>query len=276
MPKVKSYRVEFALFFVVFVLYIFAVISPKHSQDLAFKMSAKRHSVKWAKRLDFIPIAGQQTCKDAMEKIGSEVWTEEYLKTSKAHGEFLKTLNDSQNALNAGDFVDQQKMLAKLASLLPVQTVCESGLNAGHNALIWLTAKKTTRVISFDQGKRSYTREAAKFLQKEYPTRFNVTWGDSTSTLLKYQRDHADFKCDVIFVDSESTAKSGESDASIFRLMAKDGHLFIFGGYPTRSAWLNKQRGPVWDTRKRDGEIAELFACVEGGFQGFSFGYFIL
>jgi len=87
-----------------------------------------------------------------------------------------------------------------LAKQLPfIQTVCETGFNAGHSAFNFLTAKQSNTVHSFDFGTHAYTRPMAAFLKQKYADRFHLHVGDSTKMLPKFIANNS-VVCDLINV----------------------------------------------------------------------------
>jgi hypothetical protein len=160
-----------------------------------------------------------------------------------------------------------------------LKTVCETGFNAGHSTFGWLTTNPGVHVYSFDIGKHDYSRPMATYLQKLYPDRLNVTWGDSTVTLPKFQQDHPHVKCDLIIIDGGHTQDVCESDFYNFMYMANFDNILILDDYPTPQ-FINAL-GDVWEHGKRKGEISEFFSCsyhnsTQNLAHGFAVGKFLV
>ncbi|ELU18391.1 hypothetical protein CAPTEDRAFT_227627, partial [Capitella teleta] len=136
----------------------------------------------------------------------------------------------------------------KLAQLPFVKTICETGFNAGHSALIWLTANVDAEVYSFDMGEHEYAKKMAKHLQDKYPGRLMVTWGDSTKTLPQFKRDHPEVNCDLIVVDGGHTVPVATADFSNLRNLASDTNIVVFDDYPSERS-LGPRLAPVWETQ---------------------------
>ena len=166
-------------------------------------------------------------------------------------------------------------IMAKLAALGFVKTICETGFNAGHSTLIWLLANPNTKVYSFDLGRHTCTRPMAEYLQKRFPGRLNIELGDSTKTLPDFRRRYPDVKCDLMIVDGGHTVKVASADFDNFYAMSNRLHIVFYDNHPDIY-----KIGASWEKLKRRGQLTEYFRCqyVEKGFykkHGFTFGQYI-
>ena len=66
-----------------------------------------------------------------------------------------------------------------VASKPSVRTVCEVGFNAGHSAALWLSAKPSIRVVTFDLLGFPYSAACLSFLKDRFPGRLAAHRGDS-------------------------------------------------------------------------------------------------
>ena len=102
-------------------------------------------------------------------------------------------------------------------------------------------------------------------LNKLYPGRLHVTWGDSRKTLPDFRREHPDVTCDVMIIDGGHTTEFCKSDFLNFKEMATDvDNVLILDNYPQKTAGainMIKELGDVWEWAKRNGEIMEIFNC---------------
>ncbi len=57
--------------------------------------------------------------------------------------------------------------------------VLEIGFNAGHSSLLVLSSNSITRILAIDIEEHIYSKDCSSILEKAYPERFNVMWGDS-------------------------------------------------------------------------------------------------
>ena len=83
-----------------------------------------------------------------------------------------------------------------------IKTFVEIGLNAGHSAeTIINNLKNFERFVSFDINTNSYTSHAVQYFQKKLKDQFIFIEGDSNKTVSRFQKDHADVKADLIYID---------------------------------------------------------------------------
>ena len=117
-----------------------------------------------------------------------------------------------------------------------------------------------------------------EYLQRVFPGRLNVTWGDSTLTLPEFHRKNPSVKCDLLIVDGGHTYPIAQSDFDIFRRMSNKENLVVLDNYPdTRMNWM-EDLGNVWERAKQRGEMSEIFACsyLPEEPHGFSVGRYLL
>jgi len=122
---------------------------------------------------------------------------------------------------------ESREIMAKLAGGEGVETICEIGFNAGHGTLRWLLANPRAKVYSFDLGEHIYSRAAARWLQKMFPGRLEVMWGDSTRTLEIFRVMHPEVKCDIAFVDGCHEYEVAIVDLRNMREMVRPGHRVL-------------------------------------------------
>ena len=109
-------------------------------------------------------------------------------------------------------------------------TICEVGFNAGLSSLLLLEAGAHSRVISFDLGDFTWARSAEAWLRANYSaSRFlGVVFGDSSRTLPAFKASHADFSCDVMFIDGDKSYEGRRAQLRLMRAMSYPGaHLFF-------------------------------------------------
>lgn len=128
-----------------------------------------------------------------------------------------------KNGLNqyTGDgsiFEDGQGITATLYDQYVVAgtTVCETGLGMGLGALYSLLLCKDCQIYVFDNQGHPYAKATAEYLQKRFPNRLTVTWGDSTTTLPEFKKAHPDVKCDFVMIDGGRSYDISKADAQNF------------------------------------------------------------
>ena len=131
----------------------------------------------WNAMLSFLPY-GLPSCGEINKAVHSKIGfnlTKFYKNLSVQHtaclNSFLKNNNIQDVEGHSGSYIPQTAMYLKLASLPFVKTICETGFNAGHSTLVWLTAQNNTNVYSFDLGEHEYGRPMADFLSSKFPGR---------------------------------------------------------------------------------------------------------
>ena len=79
-------------------------------------------------------------------------------------------------------------------------TILEIGFNAGHSCLMYLLSNPVSTIKLFDLGEHSYTRPCFEYLNKCFPGRLSIQYGDSRFTLPQFYIGHQ-CKFDLIHVD---------------------------------------------------------------------------
>ena len=135
-------------------------------------------------------------------------------------------------------------------------TVCETGFNAGHSALLFLLAHPNTRYIGFELGdpyrwesneyrarvsdpaKRLMwaSRRAEELLAARFPARINVTYGNSHETIVPYFAARPGVACDVVSVDGDHTFNGVATDLQQLSPHMRRGSLLFVDDCRERSA----------------------------------------
>ena len=204
-----------------------------------------------------------------------------YNLTAKLHNEELQRVKRILNLTGMEGFSSQlpEEIMVywKLASLPFVKTVCETGFNAGHSTLVWLSAKPDIHVYSFDLGAHAYAKPMAQFVTKRFPGRLRITWGDSKTTLPKFHQEHPDVKCDLAIVDGGHTTAIANADFDNFRQMVNRDNIVVMDDYPSGVTYFQQGLGAVWEKKKRMYQLLEIFQCSYGAksMRGFSIGFIL-
>lgn len=175
-------------------------------------------------------------------------------------------------------YAEESMVYWNIAHRVPyIHTVCETGFNTGEGTVMWLSAKDSIKVYSFDIGQHSYARKMAAYIHEHFPGRHNITWGDSTKTLPTFSAANHKVKCDLVFIDGGHTYGVALADFNNFANMAYTGSIVILDNYPDTRLNFMTELGLVWEAKRRTGEIIEIFKCSYGRRrkQGFSVGILI-
>jgi len=118
--------------------------------------------------------------------------------------------------------------LAGLVSNGNIKLVGEVGFNAGFSSYIFLDTNPDIKVVSFDLVKYSYVKSAKKMIDKKFPGRHILIYGDSKQTLPKFAEENPDIYFDLVFIDGGHDYKTAKSDIiNLRRLSTKDTIVII-------------------------------------------------
>jgi hypothetical protein len=106
-----------------------------------------------------------------------------------------------------------------------VSDIMEIGFNAGHSTLLYLISNPISKIQLFDLGKHNYSRLCFEYLDKEFPNRLSIVWGDSVKTLSRY-RPKTNF--DLIHIDGGNFRFIAESDIRNCERISSNDTLLIF------------------------------------------------
>jgi len=125
------------------------------------------------------------------------------------HGDHPEGGLFTRDYLRAPVLVEKQRNLHALVSG-PCRYL-ETGFNVGQSALAVLMANPENRVLSFDQGKHAYARPCAQYLQRSFPGRLEVVWGDSKRTVAERLAEEPG-SFDVIHIDGGHDFDTARAD----------------------------------------------------------------
>ena len=184
----------------------------------------------------------------------------DYMQKNLPEGTFLEG--------HTGRFQEQLAAYYTLVNSPGIKTVCETGFNAGHSTFQWLAGNPEVRVYSFDLGWHEYSKTMAGYLQREFPNRLTLTWGDSTQTLPEMKRAHPDLVCDLLIVDGGHSFQVARADLENMEKFANpDNNILVLDDHPGL-------KGPedIWAQLRKEGRVQEIFRCCYffPNFQGFT------
>jgi hypothetical protein len=172
----------------------------------------------------------------------SEIFAENFVRRRKALNGFVK---QSGETLEGGIFYwDRDEAYfenAPTANLAPARrnlwratrfkrSFLEIGVNAGHSALLALSANRDLVYHGVDIDRHAYTRPCVAYLKAEFPGRVHYYPGDSREVLpyLATHRPELDF--DIFHVDGGHTDELCRTDISNCIRLARNGagkHLLL-------------------------------------------------
>ena len=273
-----KYIVFFSILITTNVLYLYLYLPPE-TKSICKKDGSEISQPQWLEIFDFLPY-GERDCKKLFKNMATgrnlSPLSEHYLLASRNHSAEVHKLIKDRKPLEGFSAQIQEEIIVywKFASLNFVKTICETGFNAGHSTLVWLTAQPDTKVYSFDLGAHYYARPMAQYLQQLFPGRLTVTWGDSRKTLPVFSQMFPNVECDLVVIDGGHTTDIATADFDNFRQMVKRDNIIMFDDYPSGFQRFQQRLGAMWERKKRTGEVLEIFECGYGpnSMRGFSIG----
>jgi hypothetical protein len=118
------------------------------------------------------------------------------LKTSGEHMEGNYFYIDGQIGNLNQEFTTKRYNLFHYAS--SAKNILEIGFNAGHSCILYLLANDYSKIQLFDLGCHTYAKHCFNYLDKMFPGRLSIIWGDTLTTLPMLKSDH---KFDLIHID---------------------------------------------------------------------------
>jgi predicted O-methyltransferase YrrM len=159
------------------------------------------------------------------------------------------------NCLN----VNRQTMILQTLSFNPkINNILEIGFNAGHSADLFLNTNDSCNVTSFDIGYHSYCKIGKEFIDKKYPNRHKLIFGDSTKTIPSF---NTDIKYDLIFIDGGHEYQISKADLLNCKRFAHNDTIVIMDDTIYKKDWIREWTiGPTkaWQEGIKSGLISEL------------------
>jgi predicted O-methyltransferase YrrM len=121
------------------------------------------------------------------------------------------------------DYTEKRYNLFSLAK--KAQNIMEIGFNAGHSALIYLLANDTSKIQFFDLKYHDYAQPCFEYLDKEFPGRMSIVWGDSKETIPKFTTD---IKYDLVHIDGGHTVEGALLDILNCKTLTNTDSIVIF------------------------------------------------
>jgi hypothetical protein len=175
-------------------------------------------------------------------KDSSEIYSDRFIRRMNTLNRFVK---DSGETLEGGIFYwdrdSQYEDNLPAASLAPARrnlwratrfkkSLIEVGVNAGHSALLALSANPTLLYYGVDINSHNYTTQCVKYLMEEFPDRVHYYPGDSREVLPYLATHHAELNFDIFHVDGGHTTEVCRTDISNCLRLANGGfgnHLLL-------------------------------------------------
>jgi hypothetical protein len=142
-------------------------------------------------------------------------------------------------------------------------TILEIGFNAGLSSQALLSAAEGVRVVSFDLGEHSYVRRAKEYIDRRFPGRHELVFGDSRTTLPRYAARGGRPVFDLAFVDGSHELEVVRADLRNARALCKpNAHVMLDDLTP----WKSWGTGPTnaWREAIEEGLIVQQEVFADG------------
>lgn len=164
------------------------------------------------------------------------LYEELYEKTGKYYFDKLLEITNSTgevlegNIISCGDANNVNMLLSeKRYNLFSIarkaKYIMEIGFNAGHSALIYLLANNSSKIQFFDIGYHRYSKLCYDFLDREFPGRLSIMWGDSLVTVPIF---HTYIKYDLIHIDGGHSTEIAYGDIMNCKRFTHPDSIIIF------------------------------------------------
>lgn len=146
----------------------------------------------------------------------------------------------------------------ELATQPWVDTICETGFNAGHLAALMLSVNPHAKMYSFDLGDMPYSAAAMQFVQTVFGDRFSLIVGNSTTTLAEFAWIHPGIKCDLMIIDGGHEFEVSRADIANFQRLASPGRhkVLVDDTRCTREICLGPEK--AWQEAVAAGAVEQL------------------
>jgi predicted O-methyltransferase YrrM len=137
---------------------------------------------------------------------------------------FYNNKTKDLNAVLNPDYSKKRRTLALLANAY--SEILEIGFNAGHSALLLLSANPSLRLTSIDIGCHSYTVPCYEYLQSVFPDRINLVIGNSLTALPRascYLQ-----LCQLVIIDGGHGLETAEADLANVISHTRKGTKILF------------------------------------------------
>jgi predicted O-methyltransferase YrrM len=173
---------------------------------------------------------------------------------------------------------DEVELLKKLLNEKNIKNILEIGFNAGHSSEIFLESRNDIYVTSFDMGIHRYVKVAKQYIDKTYPTRHKLIYGDSRITLPEYIENNSDKKFDLIFIDGGHYHDVPQRDLFNCKLLSHEDTIVIMDDTMNNPDYINAWNimpNKAWRDGIANKYIKEMSTFDFNKTHGLSYGKYI-
>lgn len=179
----------------------------------------------------------------------------------KIEFDIIRYLLPRGNLLTEGSSSREELLcLASAAQRTNARLVGEIGFNVGFSSYAFLSAHPETKVISFDLGGHRGTKFAKKLIDKRFPGRHTLIYGDSTKTVPEFTTKNPDLRFDLFFIDGGHEYEIAKTDIMNVKPLCTGKTIVVMDDL---TPWRDWGKGPTkaWTEAIQEGIIRqdELF-----------------
>jgi predicted O-methyltransferase YrrM len=177
---------------------------------------------------------------------------------------------------------EELQFLYKTAQRPAIRNIAEIGFHLGFSSYAFLRARPDIRVTSFDIASHPFVPAAEKIIDRKFPGRHAMVYGDSIKTIPEFAA-HNQVKFDLIFIDGGHDYETAKKDLHHMKLLAHPTTIVIMDDL---TPWLLWGEGPTqaWQEAMQTGEVAQEELYKDGilvgsisppGKRGWALGHYI-
>jgi predicted O-methyltransferase YrrM len=137
---------------------------------------------------------------------------------------------------------EEMLSLASAVQRSNARLVGEIGFNVGFSSYAFLSADPKTEVISFDLGGHGGTKVAKRLIDKRFPDRHTLIYGDSTVAVPEFTARNPDLRFDLVFIDGGHDYEIARTDILNMKPLCTENTIVVMDDL---TPWHNWGKGPT-------------------------------